>query len=154
MAYTKQTFVFNQILTSAQMNQVESNIEDSRLATGTRAVFNQTSAPNFWTKVTDSAVNENALRVVTGTAGSGGTVDFLNTFGASSTVDATTLSISQMPSHNHTIGDFVQTSDGTEVEKLQASPANNSSGSRGGSGSHTHGMPELKYQDVILAQKD
>jgi len=47
-------------------------------ASGTKMLFQQTSAPTGWTKVT-SNVDNRALRVVSGTAGSGGTNAFSNT---------------------------------------------------------------------------
>lgn len=166
MAYTKQTFVFNQILTAAQMNQVEANIEDSRLATGTRAVFNQTNAPNFWTKVTDSSVDQNIIRIVTGTVGNGGSVDFLDAFGASAVSEGTAISGGQTGSHSHVL----ETSTGSSPNNGQSFDLANTpnlftNGNRNGSNSgtvrslgsassHTHGMPEVKYQDLILAQKD
>ena len=46
---------------------------------GTRMIFQQTSAPSGWTKDT-SDTNQRALRVVSGTAGSGGSVDFTTAF--------------------------------------------------------------------------
>ena len=45
-------------------------------------IFQQTSAPTGWTKDT-SAVNQRALRVVSGSAGSGGNVDFTTAFSSS-----------------------------------------------------------------------
>lgn len=47
--------------------------------TGTRMIFAQTTAPTGWTKDT-SNYNQHALRVVTGTASTGGTVDFTSAF--------------------------------------------------------------------------
>ena len=46
-------------------------------ASGTKMLFQQTSAPTGWTKVTSH--NNKALRVVSGTAGSGGSNAFTNT---------------------------------------------------------------------------
>ena len=46
---------------------------------GTKMLFQQTSAPTGWTKVT-SGLNNHALRVVSGTAGSGGNVAFSTAF--------------------------------------------------------------------------
>jgi hypothetical protein len=48
-------------------------------ATGTRLIFAQTAAPTGWTKDTTN-YNNHALRVVTGTAATGGTVDFTVAF--------------------------------------------------------------------------
>ena len=76
--------------------------------TGTALLFQQTSAPTGWTKST--AHDNKALRVVSGTAGSGGSVGFTTAFASQSvagsisvsgTVGNTTLSESQIPSHRH-----------------------------------------------------
>ena len=48
---------------------------------GTKMLFQQTSAPTGWTKIT-SSVNNKALRVVSGTASSGGTNAFTTAFGS------------------------------------------------------------------------
>ncbi len=50
---------------------------------GTKMIFQQTSAPTGWTKVT-SSVDNKALRVVSGTAGSGGSNAFSNTLASRS----------------------------------------------------------------------
>src|SRR5690554_4768712 len=74
------------------------------IPSGTVAVFNQTNAPVGWTKLTD--VNNAALRVVSGTAGSGGTQDFTAAFTShtvTGTVGNTTLTINQIPSHTHSL---------------------------------------------------
>ena len=52
---------------------------DNAFPAGTRMIFQQTSAPTGWTKVT-SGINNHALRVVSGTAGSGGNVAFSSAF--------------------------------------------------------------------------
>jgi len=46
---------------------------------GTKMLFQQSAAPSGWTKIT-SGVENKALRVTSGTAGSGGTNQFTNTF--------------------------------------------------------------------------
>ena len=46
---------------------------------GTKMLFQQTSAPTGWTKIT-SGVNNKSLRVVSGTVGSGGNVAFTTAF--------------------------------------------------------------------------
>jgi hypothetical protein len=43
---------------------------------GTRMPFNQTAAPAGWTKDTTAALNDTAMRIVTGAVGSGGSVAF------------------------------------------------------------------------------
>ena len=51
----------------------------SFIPSGTKMLFQQTAAPSGWTKVT-SGVNNSALRVVHGTAGTGGSNGFTNVF--------------------------------------------------------------------------
>jgi hypothetical protein len=76
---------------------VGSNLADA-FPSGTKLLFNQTTAPTGWVK--DTTHNNKALRVVSGTAGSGGSVAFTTAF-SSSSVGATTLTEAQLPSHNH-----------------------------------------------------
>jgi hypothetical protein len=83
-------------------------------ASGTVMLFAQTAAPTGWTKNTTTGDNS-ALRVVTGTASTGGTVGFTTAFASqtptgsvaistvSGSAGATTLTTPQIPSHNHTI---------------------------------------------------
>ena len=68
-------------------------------------LFQQTSAPSGWTKVT-SGVNNRALRIVTGSVGSGGSNGFTNVLNSTVTtsngsVANHTLTSSQIPSHYH-----------------------------------------------------
>ena len=57
---------------------VKAAITGYNFPSGTKMIFQQTSAPTGWTKIT-SSVNNKALRVVSGTAGSGGSNAFSNT---------------------------------------------------------------------------
>lgn len=66
---------------------------------GTKMLFAQTSAPTGWVK--DTTHDNKALRVVSGTAGSGGTVAFTTAF-ASQNVGGTALTQAQLPAHTHT----------------------------------------------------
>ena len=108
-------------------NATVSGLNISAFPSGTRLLFQQTAAPTGWTK--DTTHNNAALRVVSGTAGSGGTVNFTSAFTTqgvsgsvggqvasgtigsqtaggtvsfSGTVGSTTLTESQMPTHSHT----------------------------------------------------
>ena len=68
-------------------------------------LFQQTSAPTGWTKVT-TGVDNRALRIVTGTVGSGGSNGFTNALTSTITtgngsVSNHTLTESQIPSHYH-----------------------------------------------------
>jgi hypothetical protein len=139
---------------------------------GTRMTFNQTTAPTFWTK--DTSTDDAGFRLVSGAVGSGGSIDFTTAFSASravtvtsisSSVGATTLGTSQIPSHNHGVPRV--TSPGV-VLSVQAGTADGVPGlvttSTGGGGSHDHpfsfssgaGTVDLavKYVDLIIAQKN
>lgn len=132
------------------------------IPTGTKMMFVQTAAPTGWTK--DTTHDNKALRVVSGTASTGGTVAFTTAFAskavsgsignttatnnattAGGTVGGTTLSTSQIPSHNHSRVVEAR-SDGNSVvgpPYLSAAGgflANNTitTGSTGGGGSHNH----------------
>ena len=86
------------------------------LASGTKMLFQQTSAPTGWTKQTSH--NNKALRVVSGSASSGGSTAFTSVFtsrtpsgsvsvsGSNSggSVSNHTLTTSRIPSHRHTGG--------------------------------------------------
>lgn len=64
-------------------------------ATGTAIVFRQTAAPTGWTK--DSTHNDKALRIVSGTVGSGGTVSFSTCFSRTTTENITLLTANLPP---------------------------------------------------------
>lgn len=146
---------------------------------GTRMLFAQTAAPTGWTK--DTTQNDKALRVVSGTAGSGGSVAFSSAFSSqavSGTVGSTTLTESQIPSHAHAITGFdvFNTSafsindNGGDSLVSSDNAAQNSNGyfrnarystvNTGGGGSHNHSFAgtainlAVQYVDVIIATKD
>lgn len=64
----------------------------------TAMLFQQSAAPTGWTKQTTH--NDKALRVVSGTAGSGGSVAFSTLFGRTAT-DSVTLSTANLAAHAH-----------------------------------------------------
>ena len=115
---------------------------------GTVMLFVQTAAPTGWTKSTTH--DNKALRVVSGTASSGGSVAFTTAFAASLNAGNTTLSTAQMPAHTHTNGstDLVPAGGGCSL-----AGANTNTGSTGGGGSHNHTLPSfaVSYVDVIIA---
>jgi hypothetical protein len=129
---------------------------------GTRVMFHQTAAPTGWTKDTTN-YNEHALRVVTGTASSGGSVNFTTAFasqgvsgsvavtaasGIAGTADAMTLTESQMPSHNHEGGHGVEypingagrATTWRNVSSQDGSRTTAMTFSTGGSSSHSHSV--------------
>ena len=128
---------------------------------GTAMLFQQTAAPTGWTKQTTH--NDKSLRVVSGTASSGGSTAFTSVFTSrtfSGTVGNTTLTIAQMPSHNHTFNGntFADGIAGVTFETRGGSSRTTSS--TGGGGSHNHSFTgiaadfDVQYVDVIIATKD
>jgi hypothetical protein len=163
---TASNFVSDGINLRSVQNTQNTNIttvtnlaQSASFPSGTALLFQQTSAPTGWTKVTTH--NDKALRVVSGSAGSGGSVAFSTAFASQSitgsvsgsvtgSVGATTLSESQIPSHVHVFGgdDQVASAGGFTVVSGFSYDANSTlSGggvrmntyATGGSGSHTHG---------------
>jgi microcystin-dependent protein len=140
--------------------------EGGGLVSTTRIMFQQTTAPVGWTKETNAAYNDVALRVVTGSVSNGGADTFSTVFGASKTTASHTLTISQIPSHAHNVntdaGSPVVYSAGKGIVRNGSVWGNGSHTAsaeivvaEGGGGSHSHGLTmDLKYRDVIIAQKD
>jgi hypothetical protein len=123
-------------------------------ASGTRMMFAQTSAPTGWTKDTTN-YNNHAIRVVTGTASTGGSVDFTTAFASGLSDNAVTLSTSQIPSHTHglkTWGDLSYATDYIQGAS-RARDGGFQTNAEGGGTSHTHTLPSfaVKYLDVITA---
>lgn len=136
--------------------------------TGTLMLFQQTAAPTGWTKQTTH--DNKALRVVTGSASSGGTSSFTTVFTNQTptittsglSAGATTLTTAQMPSHTHTYNIGGAGSGGYAFGGNAASPQ--TSGSTGGGGSHDHTISgsatssaitlNVQYVDLIIASKN
>ena len=133
---------------------------------GTLMLFQQTAAPTGWTKQTTH--NDKTLRVVSGSASSGGSTAFTSVFasrtptgsvsgsnsGGSVTgsvsgsnsggsVSNTTLTESQIPSHTHGLSmvsvDAAGSSSGTQFTGGY-SAARQSTDAAGGGGAHSHGF--------------
>jgi hypothetical protein len=123
-------------------------------AVGTRLFFNQTVAPTGWTKQTGLA--DRALRITDTSVGQGGTLDFLTVFGSGLLTGAHQLTIAEMPAHTHTDKSTAQTTNiPTGANPVRLHETATVTGSTGGDGTHTHTLAlELKYVDVILAEKD
>lgn len=130
------------------------------IPSGTVMLFQQTSAPTGWTKLTDQ--NDRALRIVSGTAGTGGSVPFSTVFGRTAT-DSHTLTAAQsgLPSHNHDYGVRLNPTlgaNGTPASAnagANASQPTDSAGGTNASEGHSHNMDiRVLYTDVIRAQKD
>jgi hypothetical protein len=133
------------------------------IPTGTLMLFQQTAAPTGWTKQVTH--NDKALRVVSGTASSGGVSAFSTVF-AKTAADAFTLSTNEMPIHAHlgsslliATDSFVVGSDGSPPFVVTGTTTNLMSsyfsGNAGASLSHTHPMDiRVQFVDLIIARKD
>lgn len=79
----------------------------SGVASGTRMLFQQSTAPIGWTKVT--TYDNRALRVTSGTVTTGGTLDFTAAFSSSTpttgTVAGHAITTAEMPVHSHGVND-------------------------------------------------
>jgi hypothetical protein len=98
----------NQMAVLGPTNLTGCNSIPDFIAGGSLVTFQQTSAPTSWTKQTTH--NNKALRVVSGTASSGGSTAFTSVFtsrtptgSVSVSNAAVTLSTAQLASHNHSI---------------------------------------------------
>lgn len=127
------------------------------LPSGTKALFAQTNAPTGWVK--DTTHDNKALRVVTGTAGSGGSVNFTTAF-ASQNVGGTALTEANLPAHLHTYSGTTSnhsndhTHSGTTGNENQNHTHSGTTGGHSvdhahffsagtsGVGDHAHGMPD------------
>lgn len=119
----------------------------------TAGLFVQTAAPTGWTKSTTH--NDKTLRVVSGAASSGGSVDFSTLF-ARTTTDSFTLTSVEIPSHLHSGGG--NSSGGVcqaGAGQTNMAQTTQNTGLTGSSGGHVHGMDmRVKYVDIIIATKD
>lgn len=105
-----------------------------QMPSGTKSLFQQTSAPTGWTK--DTSYNNHALRVTTGAAGDGGTMAFTTAFSARTILSA------YMPTHTHSLSASGTTSsDGAHTHTITLTIDSNEGGfsalGAGGGGSTT-----------------
>jgi len=153
-----------QLATTEYVTTAVANAEP--FPSGTSMLFQQTAAPTGWTKQTTH--DDKALRIVTGTVGTGGSSAFSTAFGTPSvaggsvsgnpgtnqTVSAgnlavsisgnisnTTLTTSQIPSHSHSIPVKVAEGGPSNIINYatEGTNANVNSANTGGGGSHNHG---------------
>jgi hypothetical protein len=87
------SYTYSSITVDAQgrLTSASSGAAPSAFPSGTKMLFVQTAAPTGWTKDTTNN-NNSAIRIVTGTASTGGTVDFTTAF--ASQTPAGTVSVS------------------------------------------------------------
>jgi hypothetical protein len=140
----------------------------SAFASGTLMLFVQTAAPVGWTKQTTH--DDKALRIVSGTASTGGTAVFSTVFGRTA-VDGYTLTIAEMPGHSHSVNCYQAAGQFNGAGYLATNASGASPGdimafspsfinpfpiaSAGGGGSHVHTVDlRVQYVDCIIAAKD
>lgn len=126
----------------------------SAFPSGTRMLFQQTSAPTAWTKETSSTINDSAVTFTTGSVGTGGSVTFSTLFARTATDSGTeTGTVTVTPANNGA------TTSAEQFTSVAATPAplqtvGTFTGSFSGVG-HTHGIDmRVKYTKIIVAQKD
>jgi hypothetical protein len=130
------------------------------IPSGTKMLFQQTAAPTGWTK--DTTHNNKALRVVSGTVSSGGSVAFTTAFASQAvsgtianttatniaatqggTVGNHTLTTDQIPSHTHGrvyawLGTPSNPANSNPLWDQKASGPTFNANNTGGGGSHNH----------------
>jgi len=150
------------------------------IAGGSLVTFQQTSAPTSWTKQTTH--DNKALRVVSGTATPGGSTAFTSVFASRTpagsvsvsvsggTVNDTTLTTLQIPSHSHPQG-CVNSTDAASSNPASSitNGVQSSTGSAGGDGAHSHPFSvgsasgsftgtaldfAVAYVDIIICSKN
>jgi hypothetical protein len=128
---------------------------------GTVMLFRQTSAPTGWTK--DAVLNDYALRLVTGTASTGGSTAFTSIFAARTIAQANLPNVNFTvtdPGHSHTmLGAGIYGSGAVTGPAGSGPPTFNTSSTTTGisvasGGSGTALDFAVKYADVISATKD
>lgn len=111
---------------------------ESGFPSGTRMLFQQTSAPTGWTK--DATQDNKALRVISGTVGSGGTLSFTSAFSGARSISGnignTALTEAQLPAHTHGTGNLSTSNSGNHTH-------NSGNYFTSTSGNHTHGDGNL-----------
>lgn len=148
--------------TNGVSTYINSTVATPSFPSGTIMLFVQTAAPTGWTKVT--TYNDAALRVVNGTAGSGGSANFSTIFGAGGVAsNAIALTTAQMPSHSHSLSpnnniNYSRAAfdpGGLAFQTNDVGGPTLSIGNTGGSDTHYHTTTmQLKYVDTIIASKD
>ena len=164
-------------------NSIQTTAAASVIPAGTVMLFAQTAAPTGFTKNTTTG-NNTALRLVTGTASTGGSVAFTTAFASqtpSGTVSVsgsagnTTLTTPQIPSHTHPATTKQGSGPYTSFAAGQPNPfpqdpvvtGSAVTNATGGGGSHNHPLTissatfsgsainlAVSYVDVIRATKD
>ena len=147
----------NTALSNAATAQTTANTAvTNNIPAGTVMLFQQNSAPTGWTKLTTH--DNKALRVVSGTAGTGGSTAFTSVFASRTPagsvsgsnsgggVHSHTLSWNEMPYHNHLL-DYLTPAQNNDTDRGAGTSTFSidnvvqpSTQHAGGSWGHTHGF--------------
>lgn len=146
-------------------------------APGTRIIFNMASAPLGWTQDVTATFNDAALRLVTSAGGgTGGSTALSNWIsGGTFNINTFTLSVAQMPTHNHSVSDPGHVHGITAVLPNSANSGNNVTGTPSSGGNMStdsagsnitinnngsgagitpnYTTPSVKYTDCIVGIK-
>jgi hypothetical protein len=160
------TLTFTQAVTASGQQVATQSASAVFYPAGTLMLFQQTTAPPGWTKQTTH--NNKALRVVSGTAGSGGTTNFTSVFTSrtpAGVVNDTTLAANQLPDHTHAYSAPAGANSGLAAGSTKGSGNFNVPSSTGATtggagysaGAHAHGFTgtamdfAVQYVDLIIA---
>lgn len=162
---TANTGAIEEVTVGSGLTLSAGSLTSSVFPAGTVMLFKQTAAPTGWTKILTD--DNKALRIVTGTVGTGGTVAFTTAFAsqtpsgnigntvatgsldlvtqggsianttATGTVGATTLATNQIPAHTHSLQNSGNAGSGG-LANISGNGNLASTGSTGGGLSHTH----------------
>ena len=124
--------------------------------TGTRMVFQQTSAPTGWTKITNTQYDNAALRFTTGTVGTGGADAFTTHFGSGKSTAGFGLTDTYNGVHNHgggRDGSAAGVGPGWGVDGTSVLCNRVGTEYAGGGAAHAHTLNNfnIKYADCIIA---
>ena len=130
---------------------------------GTVMLFAQTAAPIGWTKLTTN--DNHALRIVTGTASTGGAINFDALFVAAKASVTHVLTTSELAAHSHRqqidgedafqLGTASGSDWGTQTTGQIADAVTENTGPTGSGSGHTHNIAmNVKFVDVIRASKN
>jgi hypothetical protein len=142
----------------AQINDLKAQVAGipvSVFPSGTKMLFVQAAPPATWDL--DVTHHDKALRVVnTATGGTGGGAAVFSSVFAKTATGDTTLTVAQMPSHDHSTSGIYLTTGGNGIAggsgwPTQAPPR---TGATGGNQPHSHPMDiRVQYMDVCVGVK-
>jgi hypothetical protein len=122
-----------QILTSAGASAPVWANNPPAFPSGTRMSFQQTTAPTGWTKDTTAAIDNSALRFVTGAASSGGSVAFTTAFASQSVTGSVAATATATATNQATTAGGSVGATAAATATNQATTATNQATTAGGS---------------------